>query len=302
MLPDVPLSACVSAAMCRQGCSTEHGSCKVPGECKWERTRNSVFMSNRIMHLLHSCVLAWLAALSLYPHLYNCYACVLCLHVRCLYGWQGEYCDQCIPHPGCVHGSCVEPWQCLCDTNYGGQLCDKGTCSHAVMSSSLHWTWTWSYFLEEVLKSHGRCCKKCFMSLSSSCWLQTCWVYAWLCKPDMSVRTLIKCEKNFKNNWQTSFLNGSKETHFQQVTRVPQSAVVKVAVTRCVWGFLETRPLPLKKAAKQKLVMQIIPFTCHFLGVFICKLLTHKQDSEQNRSKLLASLPLWQFFDKTSPY
>ncbi|KAM6941369.1 protein jagged-1a-like isoform 1-T1 [Lycodopsis pacificus] len=44
---------------------------------------------------------------------------------KCLYGWQGEYCDHCIPHPGCVYGSCVEPWQCLCDTNYGGQLCDK---------------------------------------------------------------------------------------------------------------------------------------------------------------------------------
>lgn len=45
---------------------------------------------------------------------------------RCLYGWQGQYCDKCIPHPGCVHGTCVEPWQCLCDTNWGGHLCDKG--------------------------------------------------------------------------------------------------------------------------------------------------------------------------------
>lgn len=45
---------------------------------------------------------------------------------RCLYGWQGLYCDKCIPHPGCVHGTCVEPWQCLCDLNWGGHLCDKG--------------------------------------------------------------------------------------------------------------------------------------------------------------------------------
>lgn len=45
---------------------------------------------------------------------------------RCLYGWQGQYCDKCILHPGCVHGTCVEPWQCLCDTNWGGHLCDKG--------------------------------------------------------------------------------------------------------------------------------------------------------------------------------
>ncbi|PWA25968.1 hypothetical protein CCH79_00001471 [Gambusia affinis] len=44
---------------------------------------------------------------------------------KCLYGWQGLYCDKCIPHPGCVHGTCVEPWQCLCDLNWGGHLCDK---------------------------------------------------------------------------------------------------------------------------------------------------------------------------------
>ncbi|OWK03066.1 JAG1 [Cervus elaphus hippelaphus] len=49
----------------------------------------------------------------------------LCVH-RCQYGWQGLYCDKCIPHPGCVHGTCNEPWQCLCETNWGGQLCDKG--------------------------------------------------------------------------------------------------------------------------------------------------------------------------------
>lgn len=45
---------------------------------------------------------------------------------RCHYGWQGLYCDKCIPHPGCVHGTCNKPWQCLCKTNWGGQLCDKG--------------------------------------------------------------------------------------------------------------------------------------------------------------------------------
>ena len=50
---------------------------------------------------------------------------VLCVP-RCQYGWQGLYCDKCIPHPGCVHGTCNEPWQCLCETNWGGQLCDKG--------------------------------------------------------------------------------------------------------------------------------------------------------------------------------
>ena len=105
------------------------------------------------------------------------YFTAVCLRLRCLYGWQGEYCDQCIPHPGCVHGSCVEPWQCLCDTNYGGQLCDKGTCSLTVMSSSPHWTVIGAHFLEEVLKCHAWYYIRGCTSLSYSCWLQTCWLY-----------------------------------------------------------------------------------------------------------------------------
>ncbi|XP_048655499.1 protein jagged-2 [Marmota marmota marmota] len=44
---------------------------------------------------------------------------------RCSYGWQGRFCDECVPYPGCVHGSCVEPWHCDCETNWGGLLCDK---------------------------------------------------------------------------------------------------------------------------------------------------------------------------------
>ncbi|KAG7278340.1 hypothetical protein CRUP_024585 [Coryphaenoides rupestris] len=35
-------------------------------------------------------------------------------------------------HPGCVYGSCSEPWQCVCDVNWGGLLCDKdlNTCGN----------------------------------------------------------------------------------------------------------------------------------------------------------------------------
>ncbi|KAB0398852.1 hypothetical protein E2I00_006046, partial [Balaenoptera physalus] len=44
---------------------------------------------------------------------------------KCSYGWQGRFCDECVPYPGCVHGSCVEPWQCSCETNWGGLLCNK---------------------------------------------------------------------------------------------------------------------------------------------------------------------------------
>ncbi|XP_013890125.1 protein delta homolog 2, partial [Austrofundulus limnaeus] len=40
-------------------------------------------------------------------------------------GWDGELCDRCVPMPGCVHGSCLQPWQCTCETGWGGRFCDK---------------------------------------------------------------------------------------------------------------------------------------------------------------------------------
>lgn len=47
---------------------------------------------------------------------------------RCSYGWEGQFCDECKLFPGCVHGTCVQPWQCSCERNWGGLLCDKGRC------------------------------------------------------------------------------------------------------------------------------------------------------------------------------
>uniref|UniRef100_A0A8C5HLA6 Delta-like protein n=1 Tax=Gouania willdenowi TaxID=441366 RepID=A0A8C5HLA6_GOUWI len=44
---------------------------------------------------------------------------------KCNYGWQGPKCDECLPYPGCVHGTCAEPWHCTCEKNWGGLLCDK---------------------------------------------------------------------------------------------------------------------------------------------------------------------------------
>lgn len=53
------------------------------------------------------------------------YLCFLCF--SCRSGWRGEYCHQCTPYPGCKHGYCNgTPWQCICDTNWGGILCDQG--------------------------------------------------------------------------------------------------------------------------------------------------------------------------------
>lgn len=64
----------------------------------------------------------------------RCKLCITCIKLtilsavccRCNYGWQGQLCDECLPYPGCVHGTCNEPWQCTCEKNWGGLLCDKG--------------------------------------------------------------------------------------------------------------------------------------------------------------------------------
>lgn len=45
---------------------------------------------------------------------------------RCQPGWQGPLCDQCVTFPGCTHGLCVEPWQCICKDGWDGHLCDLG--------------------------------------------------------------------------------------------------------------------------------------------------------------------------------
>ncbi|KAK2824742.1 hypothetical protein Q5P01_021917 [Channa striata] len=44
---------------------------------------------------------------------------------RCDPGWDGEQCERCVPMPGCLHGSCQQPWQCSCEPGWGGRFCDK---------------------------------------------------------------------------------------------------------------------------------------------------------------------------------
>ena len=54
--------------------------------------------------------------------------------LRCLTGWTGESCDQCIPYPGCIHGSCrvdevtneLLPLTCHCKQRWGGMFCNIG--------------------------------------------------------------------------------------------------------------------------------------------------------------------------------
>uniref|UniRef100_A0A8C5QY35 Protein delta homolog 1 n=1 Tax=Leptobrachium leishanense TaxID=445787 RepID=A0A8C5QY35_9ANUR len=43
---------------------------------------------------------------------------------RCHSGWKGQFCNQCVPFPGCLHGSCTKPWQCSCEEGWIGSLCD----------------------------------------------------------------------------------------------------------------------------------------------------------------------------------
>lgn len=44
---------------------------------------------------------------------------------RCDPGWEGQQCEVCVRMPGCVHGSCHQPWQCTCQSGWAGRFCDK---------------------------------------------------------------------------------------------------------------------------------------------------------------------------------
>lgn len=40
-------------------------------------------------------------------------------------GWQGPSCTECVRYPGCLHGTCGQPWQCNCQEGWGGLFCDQ---------------------------------------------------------------------------------------------------------------------------------------------------------------------------------
>ena len=45
---------------------------------------------------------------------------------RCLMGWRGDNCDQCVTSAGCINGFCHLPYQCICRGGWRGELCDIG--------------------------------------------------------------------------------------------------------------------------------------------------------------------------------
>merc|ERR1712117_839289 len=53
----------------------------------------------------------------------------------CEVGWEGHLCDDCVPLPGCEHGSCANAFECNCDMDkngtrpmWEGAFCDKPAC------------------------------------------------------------------------------------------------------------------------------------------------------------------------------
>ena len=37
----------------------------------------------------------------------------------------GQFCEECIRLPGCVHGTCGKAFECTCDDGWEGMVCDK---------------------------------------------------------------------------------------------------------------------------------------------------------------------------------
>ncbi|PSN47097.1 hypothetical protein C0J52_19307 [Blattella germanica] len=52
-------------------------------------------------------------------------ACLLLCLRRCHSGWKGRLCDECERYPGCLHGTCQKPWDCLCNEGWGGLFCNQ---------------------------------------------------------------------------------------------------------------------------------------------------------------------------------
>ncbi|XP_017483783.1 PREDICTED: teneurin-3-like, partial [Rhagoletis zephyria] len=47
---------------------------------------------------------------------------------RCRIGYTGDFCERCIPLPGCQHGYCNKPFECICKPGWDGLFCTEPTC------------------------------------------------------------------------------------------------------------------------------------------------------------------------------
>jgi len=48
----------------------------------------------------------------------------------CHWGYTGEHCDQCLNHPECQNGQCIDkPFECACNDGYEGLYCNTTVCS-----------------------------------------------------------------------------------------------------------------------------------------------------------------------------
>ena len=43
---------------------------------------------------------------------------------RCHLGWQGPNCTECVRNVSCDHGYCHQPFECICEENWVGALCN----------------------------------------------------------------------------------------------------------------------------------------------------------------------------------
>ena len=89
-LCDVPL--------CKRGCDPQQGYCKV------KKTRKLLTRQQLGKNFI----------LSQRPN-----------ECRCKLGFYGEFCERCIPLPGCQNGGCRQPFECHCSKGWKGIFCQE---------------------------------------------------------------------------------------------------------------------------------------------------------------------------------
>ncbi|XP_034504097.1 protein delta homolog 2 isoform X1 [Ailuropoda melanoleuca] len=92
----------LAADDCSSHCDLAHGCCAPDGSCRSPGLASSISSD--------------LPTQSPAPVL---------LPIRCDPGWEGLHCERCVRMPGCQHGTCHQPWQCICHTGWAGKFCDK---------------------------------------------------------------------------------------------------------------------------------------------------------------------------------